>query len=464
MSDYHCLEIEFPEVDFSPYYRNSKVELNKTYHAHLYTNNKEIELKIFIEEDSNFDEILMSWSLKINRNQFGKFLKVTKTENHTNEGIEKIDLSDTRMVQFKSSTNFYENGSKLIVITLDSIKKYRNQNLEEINTGEFYLDEKGFRVVESFYNHLMPKNFLKDEGLFEIKRLKTKEEFIHFEKCSFRPEFDFIFSDKPNQKVANITKQPKIKFIYKEDTTEEEAILYIKIVLSLASFYYHVKIDFVFSRINLSKNTIIIKKIENENFFDTRGNLWGFEIKWNFFQFLKATWQEETIKNFKLISKAIELFNQSFLVDNSSTFLIRYNIIEICDKKKIDNTKFQYVINLQERELIQQEALELLLKTVAPEEHEEFAKRWENVLTNLQNRPMKNQLVSFLESQNLELNNLPIDIKVLKKLRDCITHGSLEKVNPQELRKANILLYRISGILILNLMGIKDWKLNTEIN
>ena len=38
-----------------------------------------------------------------------------------------------------------------------------------------------------------------------------------------------------------------------------------------------------------------------------------------------------------------------------------------------------------------------------------------------------------------------------------------ELYNTEDLRKANILLYRISGILILNLMGIKDWKLNTEI-
>lgn len=105
-----------------------------------------------------------------------------------------------------------------------------------------------------------------------------------------------------------------------------------------------------------------------------------------------------------------------------------------------------------------------LLETIDKSEHEEFKKRWHNVLTLLQNKPMKNQLTSFLESQNLDPKTFPIKLDILKKLRDSITHGSVDKVNTEELRQANILLYRISGILILNLMGIKEWKLNTEIN
>ena len=76
---------------------------------------------------------------------------------------------------------------------------------------------------------------------------------------------------------------------------------------------------------------------------------------------------------------------------------------------------------------------------------------------------MKNQLISFLESQNLDPTTFPVKIGDLKELRDNITHGSIDKVNAEQLRQANILLYRINGILILNLMGIKDWKLNTVI-
>lgn len=97
------------------------------------------------------------------------------------------------------------------------------------------------------------------------------------------------------------------------------------------------------------------------------------------------------------------------------------------------------------------------------EEHEEYKKRWENVQSLLQKKSMKNQLISFLESQNLDPKTFPISIKDLKELRNNITHGSIDKINPELLRKSNILLYRISGILILNLMGIKEWNLNNKI-
>ena len=120
-------------------------------------------------------------------------------------------------------------------------------------------------------------------------------------------------------------------------------------------------------------------------------------------------------------------------------------------------------MNKKQRKAKQDEALSKLLETIKSTEHEEFKKRWQNVQSLLQNKPMKIQLISFLENQNLDPKTFPVSIKDLKELRDNITHGSIDKVNIETLRKSNILLYRISGILILNLMGIKDWKLNTEI-
>lgn len=214
----------------------------------------------------------------------------------------------------------------------------------------------------------------------------------------------------------------------------------------------------------MPENTITIKKIEQKNFLDTYGNLWGFEIYWDFNKFLQADWQKETIRNFSLLSKAISLFNQSHSVDDYSKFLIRYNIIETCDKQKQGKVKFALPLNKQQTKAKQDQALEKLLETIDKTEHEDFKKRWHNVQTLLYHKPMKNQLISFLEGQNLEPKTFPVKIDDLKKLRDCITHGSIDQVSDDQLRQANILLYRISGILILNLMGIKDWTLNTEIN
>jgi dTDP-4-amino-4,6-dideoxygalactose transaminase len=125
--------------------------------------------------------------------------------------------------------------------------------------------------------------------------------------------------------------------------------------------------------------------------------------------------------------------------------------------------KFKIVLKPKQLKAKQDEALKALLEIIDKKEHEDFKKRWHNVQALLQNKPMKNQLISFLESQTLDPKTFPVKIDDLKKLRDNITHGSIDKVNAEQLRQANILLYRISGILILNLMGIKDWKLNTVI-
>jgi hypothetical protein len=465
MSDFHCLDIEFSNIDFSKYgYPNKKAKINKVHHAHLYVKTDEIELRILFDEETGFGEALMDWSSKIDWRKFGSFLKVEVTKNHTNERLEKVDLSEAKLVGSTNSTNFYEQGKKYISVRIDTVKFYWQPNEEEKNTAEFYLDDKGFRVVEPYYSFLSPKKWFVNDGNFKIGRMNDSNKFYKLGISKFRPEFNFVSKDGRKNRVATVTKEPKIQFKYQSGITEEKAVFYGDVVLMLASFYHHIKIDYILCRIHLPENTITIKKLEQKNFVDSNGNLWGFGIYWDFNKFLQSSWQKETLKNFKLLSKAIKLFNQSHIVDAYSTFLIRFNIIEICDKQKQNNVKFTPALNKKQTRVKQDKALKILLETITTNEHEEFKKRWHNVLTLLQNKPMKNQLVSFLESQNLDPKIFPVKLNELKELRDNITHGSIDKVNVEKLRQANVLLYRISGILILNLMGIREWKLNTEIN
>lgn len=463
MNDYYCLDLDFSDVNFSPYdYSYAQDEINKVFHAHLYTRQDEIELKIFFEEKTHFDNILMNWLSGTNK-KFGSLLKIEVTKNNKNERLQKVDLSDSQPLWITSGTNYYEKGNKYIIVKIDSVKCYWKPIEDKNFTADFYLDDKGFRIVEPFYGRLYPKDFVKNDGEFEIARMTDTTTFYKLEKSIFRPEYHFFAKDKTGDRVASITKEPKIHFKYQNDITEKEAIFYGDVVLMLASFYHHIKIDYIVRSIHLPEHTITIKNIEQKNFLDKSGNLWAFGIEGEFKDFLELTWQKDTVTNYKLLSKAIGLFNQSHLVDSYSRFLIRYNIIEICDKQKPNKAKFKITLNKSQRKEKQKEALEKLLETIDNSEHAEFKKRWNNVQTLLQNKPMKNQLVSFLESQNLNPKDFPIKIDALKELRDNITHGSIDKVDAEELKRANILLYRIDGILILNLMGIKDWTFNTKL-
>lgn len=58
MSEYHCLDIECLYVDFSPYYIKGKKGVDKIHHAHLFSKNDEIEIRIFYDDSSYFEEKL----------------------------------------------------------------------------------------------------------------------------------------------------------------------------------------------------------------------------------------------------------------------------------------------------------------------------------------------------------------------------------------------------------------------
>ncbi len=465
MSEFHCLEIEFPDVDFSPYYIKSKKEVAKIHHAHLYVSKDEIELKIFYEEDRYrcFVEKLDAWTNKIDWEKFGSFIKVTITQNHTNERIQKIDISEAKLCGISSGSNYYEGNKKYVIVKIDTVKFYWNPNEENKNTAEFYLDDKGFRIVEPFYGVFRPKTFFKNDGKFEINRMDDSKKFYKLEKSSFRPEFNVYSKDNKKDRTATIIKEPKIQFKYQNEITEVEAVFYGDVVLMLASFYHHLKIEYTLRRIHLPESTITIRNIEEKNFLDRKGGLREFGIIGGLNKFFELSWQKETLKNFELLSKAITLFNQSHLVDNSSAFLIRYNIIEICGKTSAEDGIWNFTLRNDDLDKFFSDMRESISNIIETNEQEHFNNKWNSIQNIIKSKSLRKQLEDSLAKNDIDVETLPIRTSHIVQLRNDITHGSIDKIDAEQLRKANILLYRISGILILNLMGIKDWKLDTDI-
>lgn len=463
MSEFHCLDIEFPDVDFSPYYIKSKTEIDKIHHAHLFLRTDEIELRIFYDDESYFGEKLSVWSDTVDYKKFGSFIKVNATENHTNERIQKIDISEAKLCGLSSGSDYYDGDKKYVIVKIDTVKFYWNPDEEKKNTAEFYLDDKGFRIVNPFYGGLRPKTLFENDGKFEINRMNDSNKFYEFGKSTFRPEFNFISNNKRNERTATITKEPKVQFKYDEGITEKEAVFYGDVVLMLASFYHHIKIDYTLRRVHLPENTIRINNIEEKNFLDRRGGLGGFGISGGLKKFFELSWQKETLKNFELLSKAVTLFNQSLLVDNSSAFLIRYNIIEICGKTSAEDGIWNFTLKNDELEKFFSDTRESISNIIDETEQEHFNNKWNSIQNIIKSKSLRKQLEDSLSKHDINVESLPIRTSKIVQLRNNITHGSLDKVNVEDLRKVNILLYRISGILILNLMGIKNWKLNTEI-
>ena len=76
---------------------------------------------------------------------------------------------------------------------------------------------------------------------------------------------------------------------------------------------------------------------------------------------------------------------------------------------------------------------------------------------------MKSDLELFLIEKGLPVDNFPVALKKITEIRNKLVHGSKNSYDEDYLEKVNYLMYRISGILILDLLGLKEWKLNTNL-
>jgi len=455
MLDYYCLDISFPGIDFDACEQGYE-KVKPIHHAHLYSKESEIEIRIYFEPKTGFDRKFSIWSSSINWRKFGSYLVTTNEAQ--NERLQRIDLSNSALLGVKNGTAQHEGGLNYALVKIDSLKFYWDPQPEIINTGEFFFNDAGFKVVKGFYAPLFGW-----DGEFNISRMDKMDEFYRIGKSSFRPEFSFYINDDRSSPEAKIIKEPKIQFKYEEPITETEAIKYADAILLLASFYFHLQIDYGISKIYLEKSTVVIKTIQKKASTESLGNFWAFNLGWNFHKFMKAGWQESTLKNHKRLSVAINLFNQSHLVGGSSGFLIRFNIIELCmGGGKPAQAKFQSILSDKAKEGKYTEALTILLKTIDVNDHELFKKKWQGIIKKLNYKPMNSPLEDFLIEQKLPISKFPISVNRLKKIRDYLTHGSIQSIKQDELETANILLYRISGVLILNLMGIRDWELKTK--
>lgn len=456
MSEVHCFEISFPNLDLDLYFPGH-TKVNAVHHAHLSCTENEIEIKIFFDPKTSFGYKLSHWASTIKWQNFGSFVKI---QGDKKDRLHKIDLTQSALIKIGTGSNQYEGNQQFVRILVDSVKFYWEPQEENLNTAEFYFNDAGFHVVNDYYAVLFG-----DGEQFEITRMNGLSDFYAIGKSQYRPEFNFWFRDSRNSREAKIVKEPKIQFKYSSDISEIEAFKYAEIICLLSSFFFRTMFYFILSRIHLKEHTITYKKIQSEkDQTEHFGNLWAFGCKLNYDLFMKSPWQESALCHFNKLKRVISMFIQAISVDSSSKFLLLYNIIEVCmSGTKISAEKFEQILEASEVEAKYSASLGLLLQTIKPEDHQDFTNKWNYLRGKLLFKPMKSPLSEFLEGQGLNPAVFPISLDDLKSIRDKITHGSVNKIKDKQLEDANILLYRISGILILNLLGLKDWKLDTKL-
>lgn len=456
MSEVYTFDVEFLSLPLEPLFVKSK-SIPQTHNVQMKVSELEIELKIQYESATYFGHVFNSWIETFNWDTFGKYLKVS---NETyNPRLQRLDLTECKLIKAHVSENLNKDSYSTLSLFINQVKFYWIQNPNYLNTAEFYLGEGGFDAVSPFYAVLNPTG-----NVFSFNRMNNRQESYRVGAYQFSFEFNFITkNNRRNSKEVTIVKEPKIQFLCKDITSEQEISHYSNVVALVTSFFFHRPIEVTLSRIHLNNCTITIKKIpENRKYPKIYGTR-EFGLPRMFHNFLNEDWQEGTLKNFNKLTEIINLFNQSFQLDRHSQFLIRYGIIEICNSEKGTGELFNFNLSKKEQGKKFKEALDVLLKTIPENEHKIFREKWTSIQGKMKYRPMKSPLVAFLEKVGFDIEDFPISVNELKVLRDKITHGSISNINEEQLRKANIQLYRINGILILNLMGIKRWKFSNKI-
>jgi hypothetical protein len=122
------------------------------------------------------------------------------------------------------------------------------------------------------------------------------------------------------------------------------------------------------------------------------------------------------------------LFNQSLLVDNSSAFLIRYNIIEICGKTSAEDGIWNFKLENNELDKFFSDTRESISNIIDETEQEYFNNKWNSIQNIIKSKSLRKQLEDSLNKHDINVESLAIRTSKIVQLRNNITHGSLDVI------------------------------------
>ncbi|MCY1484715.1 hypothetical protein D3C87_57640 [compost metagenome] len=444
MKKFYCIELEF-KVPFAS---------NAKFHSHLYYEEDQIAIRVLLKDEPEFARNFMIWYGKSNDSDKLSDFTIPKVFENQKE-LMLISFQHSKIISITSNQTD-ENENEYFTILLDQITLHKSPTNIEKEFGKIYLNKDGFDLVKEFYSIFTG---FKNDGKVDIGRMRGMSGFYKIGNVKFRPEFEFSVSDSKNQISPKIEKIPILKFYFPQETKDEDIENSFSIACKICSFYLGNNIEFDRGLICRKSHRVIIKKILQTKFTLKVSSLnWLLTVQ-GINGFLKLNWQKGYIQNQDKLNEAITNYTHSRLLDTNSKFMLLYNIIEICmGGNKIIEEKFTSVVTRKKKISIYREAFKIIKQTVAEEDYYDFEKKWDTVKQKLVHKPMKSPLIQFLEANRININNMETSINEMKKLRDSIFHGSVDPATTEQIKKSNQQLYSITSILILNLLGVKQWE------
>lgn len=428
----YCIDLKFKNHSIS----------NIEHHSHLYIKENEIYIKIYVEnEQSDIDNRFMT-----DANPLGFFEENFEIIN--SEFQLKFDKS--RIYSINSISHKIKPYFTIYLTSICIIKP--NIHHENTNLGKVLLNKNGLTVVNSFYSFFSNFN---DKNKFEISKMNTMKDHYDFLDLKYKPELDFIGNDKRGSKKFTVLKRPTISFEYK-NSTYEDCINNIEIICKFLSFYFGVRVEFnklvyrtqesIFIYYNNEKDrNKYVSKLSVINRF--------LEKNYSVEKILKTEWHLEYLKKKTKFDRAIDNLLHSREVENSSKYLLLFNIIEIFNINQ-NIEKFE-VNSLKDVNL--RKAQELFEKTLTnSEDIKLFRKKWEGIINKVYIKPLKSPLEETLKSNNINTEDFGYTFNELKSVRDKLTHGSTNSINEEKLKNYITVMRKICICLILFQLGFGD--------
>lgn len=433
MKEPYCLVLRFKDNSIS----------NLDYHAHLYINEKEIYIRIIdTNENSDIDRRFM-----ISENALSLFeenFEIIKSE---------YDLVFDKSLICKVTSLSREINHSYFTIYLTNICVIMpNIHKEGIDEGKAILNGNGLKIVNHFYSYFTNNE---NKNSFKISRMNGMSDYYVINNLEFRPELDFDSDERRNSEKFTINRIPTISFNFKNidyKTAKEN----IDVACKFLSFCYGIRIQYHKLIYRTSDSIFIYWNNEkvNDNYVSKISTIFSFlSENYRIEKILKTNWHINYLNNRSKFDKAIDNFLHSREVENSSKYLLLFNIIELFNQNQIEE-KFE-VNNLKAQNL--KSALDLLEKTlVNKNDIELFRDKWEGLINKIYTKPLKSPLEETLKSNGICSENFGFSFSELKKVRDKITHGSVNSIRDEKLQEYIYAIRNICVSLILSQLGFRD--------
>lgn len=430
-----------------------------------------IKLIIFYPHTHHIDEILDI--LEENEIDITSIIKPINQGEYIHRTSDVLDFSNTTQFNILKGYSDWEQGNKTTVISLDNLDLLRDWNLQN---SRMQLSENSIYHIWNYY----------PLGGIELSRADYKDTFevpdnlnriTQFGVFSFilelRHEFDH--SDKFSFTIKRI---PYLNIISPESQSDIQIKNCFDLLCILLSFYWNKRVDYFLGHIRVieerSRKTGAGAETEQYLHTTARHIFKYLDLQIDderhyllestypiFYDFIDDIDYTKALFCQNLLDEVVPKVIQSKYVDDSSRFMLLYNVIEkvrnFCLSNEISDRgqfkikeEYEFIYGNDKTSKCINKILKEIVRVVKPVDQPDFEKNTHKKVSFIKKTGLIDQFDSLIAYLGLPPDKYGIDFKNLIKVRNDLYHGKSVDINI--LKSYNPMLNNLIGDLILSLL------------